>query len=390
MAMARRALRIALAGLGTVGGGVVKLIDANRALIERRAGRAIEIVAVSARDRTRDRGVDLARFDWVDDAADLAARDDVDVVVELIGGSDGPALTLARKTIAAGKHFVTANKAMIAHHGLELAGAAEAKGVALQIRSGGGGRHPGDQGPARRRRRQRDRPRLRHPQRHLQLHPDDDGERGPRFRRGARRGAGAGLCRSRSELRHRRRRCRAQALDPRLASPSARASISARWRSSGIRHVIAADIAAGRRRSAIASAWSAWRKRRPRAAAPPACSSASTPASCPPTHPLAHVAGSLNAVVAEGNFVGRLLFQGAAPAKARPRRAVVADLIDIARGEYGPAFAMPVAEPRRDGARARPASAAAAPICASPSPTAPACSPRSPRRCAMPASRSRA
>ena len=98
-----KALRVALAGLGTVGAGVIKLIDANREIVERRAGRAIEIVAVSARDRTRDRGVDLSRFAWVDDAAELAARDDVDVVVELIGGADGPALTLARQTIAGGQ-----------------------------------------------------------------------------------------------------------------------------------------------------------------------------------------------------------------------------------------------------------------------------------------------
>ena len=98
-----KALRVALAGLGTVGAGVIKLIDANREIIERRAGRAIEITAVSARDRTRDRGVDLARFGWVDDAASLAEREDVDVVVELIGGADGPALTLARRTIAAGR-----------------------------------------------------------------------------------------------------------------------------------------------------------------------------------------------------------------------------------------------------------------------------------------------
>ena len=89
-------LKIALAGLGTVGGGVVKLLDTNRELITRRAGRAIEIVAVNARDRSRDRGVDLSRFDWVDDTQALATRPDVDVVVELIGGADGPALTLAR------------------------------------------------------------------------------------------------------------------------------------------------------------------------------------------------------------------------------------------------------------------------------------------------------
>ena len=113
-------LRIALAGLGTVGGGVVKLLDVNRDLITRRAGRPIEVVAVSARDRTRDRGVDLSRFAWVDDTSSLAEHAGVDAVVELIGGSDGPALTLANRTIAAGRAFVTANKAMIAHHGLEI------------------------------------------------------------------------------------------------------------------------------------------------------------------------------------------------------------------------------------------------------------------------------
>src|SRR4051812_20436821 len=125
-------LRIALAGLGTVGAGVVKVLAQNAALIERRAGRGIEIVAVSARDRTRDRGIDLSGIEWVDDTASLAGRDDVDAVVELIGGSDGPALTLARATLAAGKAFVTANKAMLAHHGLELATAAEAANTALK------------------------------------------------------------------------------------------------------------------------------------------------------------------------------------------------------------------------------------------------------------------
>ena len=100
-------LRIALAGLGTVGAGVIKLLAQNQALIERRAGRGIEIVAVSARDRTRDRGVDLSGFDWTDDTSALAQRDDVDVVVELIGGSDGPALTLARRAIAGGRALPT-------------------------------------------------------------------------------------------------------------------------------------------------------------------------------------------------------------------------------------------------------------------------------------------
>ena len=122
-------LKVGIAGLGTVGAGVVKLLDANAGLIARRAGRPIVVSAVSARDRQRERGVDLARFAWEDDATALSARDDVDVVVELVGGADGPALTLARATLQARKPFVTANKAMLAHHGLLLAELAEAAAV---------------------------------------------------------------------------------------------------------------------------------------------------------------------------------------------------------------------------------------------------------------------
>ena len=126
-------LRIALAGLGTVGGGVIRLIEANADLIARRAGRRIEVVAVSARDRSKDRGVDMSRYVWEDDMAAMAHRDDIDVVVELVGGSDGPALALARNALSRGKDLVTANKAMIAHHGLELAALAEQADAALKF-----------------------------------------------------------------------------------------------------------------------------------------------------------------------------------------------------------------------------------------------------------------
>ena len=158
-------LRIALAGLGTVGAGVIRLLELNEALITRRAGRPITVAAVSARDRGKDRGVDISRYAWDDDMTGLASRDDVDVVVELVGGADGPALTLARQAIGEElgkgriiprehawlqemaatfvtlekrgnlrgcigslehrKALVTANKAMIAHHGIELASLAE-------------------------------------------------------------------------------------------------------------------------------------------------------------------------------------------------------------------------------------------------------------------------
>ena len=137
----RPPLRVALAGLGVVGGGVVRLLQVNRDLIARRAGRAIEIVALSARDRHKDRGVDLSAYRWEDDLDALVAAEDVDVVVEMIGGADGMALTLARHTLGAGKALVTANKAMIAHHGLDLARLAETKDTPLKYEAAvaGGG-----------------------------------------------------------------------------------------------------------------------------------------------------------------------------------------------------------------------------------------------------------
>jgi homoserine dehydrogenase len=123
-------LRVGIAGLGTVGGGLVKLLEAQAQVIAARAGQEIIVTAVSARSK-RDRGFSVAGFTWHDDPVALAADPNVDVVVELIGGSDGPAKALAEAAIAAGKPFVTANKALLAMHGAELADAAEAKGVAI-------------------------------------------------------------------------------------------------------------------------------------------------------------------------------------------------------------------------------------------------------------------
>ncbi|WND01928.1 homoserine dehydrogenase [Temperatibacter marinus] len=119
------AIGVAIAGLGTVGVGVIRIIEKHTAMLEQRSGRTVEIVAVSARDRNRDRGVDLSSYAWVDDTTSLADHDGVDVVIELVGGSDGTALALARNTLKKGKAFVTANKALIAIHGKELAKLAE-------------------------------------------------------------------------------------------------------------------------------------------------------------------------------------------------------------------------------------------------------------------------
>ncbi|MEM0942310.1 MAG: homoserine dehydrogenase [Pseudomonadota bacterium] len=134
--------RLGLAGLGTVGVGVAKIVAQHGDMLAAKAGRAIEISAVSARNRSRDRGLDFSGFAWEDDAVALARRGDVDCVVEVIGGSDGPAKALVEQALAGGKHVVTANKALIAHHGQALAELAEAKGVALRMEAGVAGGIP--------------------------------------------------------------------------------------------------------------------------------------------------------------------------------------------------------------------------------------------------------
>ena len=124
-------LKLGLAGLGTVGQGVSDLLAANGTLIAQRTGRALEIAAIAARDKAKPRTHTLPDVPWHADAVALAASDDVDVVVELIGGSNGVALDLVAAALKAGKHVVTANKALIAHHGLALAKLAEENGVQL-------------------------------------------------------------------------------------------------------------------------------------------------------------------------------------------------------------------------------------------------------------------
>jgi len=126
-------LKIGIAGLGTVGAGVVKMVQTHGELLARRAGRPLEIVAVSARSRSKDRGVDLSGYAWEDDPVALAKRDDVDLLVEVMGGEDGPAKACAEAALAAGKHVVTANKAMLALHGQALAELAESTGAALRF-----------------------------------------------------------------------------------------------------------------------------------------------------------------------------------------------------------------------------------------------------------------
>ena len=124
-------LRIGIAGLGTVGGGVVRILRQQEALLESRTGTRLRLVAVSARDQKKHQALPLDGVRWEADATALASAPDIDLVVELIGGAEGVARTLVTQALEQGKHVVTANKALIASHGAELAALAEARGVGL-------------------------------------------------------------------------------------------------------------------------------------------------------------------------------------------------------------------------------------------------------------------
>lgn len=127
------ALRIGIAGLGTVGASLVALLQQRKNELAVTCGRAIEIAAVSARDRTRDRGLDLTGIEWYDNPVEMAEKAGIDVFVELMGGANGAADESVRAALARGLHVVTANKALLARCGVELATMAEEKGALLNF-----------------------------------------------------------------------------------------------------------------------------------------------------------------------------------------------------------------------------------------------------------------
>ncbi len=124
-------LRIGIAGLGTVGTAVIRLLDRQADALQGRTGRQIVIVGVSACHKGKEREISLSRFQWVDDCVALARSPGIDLFVELIGGADSAALAAAEAALGSGKSFVTANKALLAKHGMRLAALAEEKGIAL-------------------------------------------------------------------------------------------------------------------------------------------------------------------------------------------------------------------------------------------------------------------
>ena len=124
-------LRIGVAGLGNVGATLVRIIQKDGLELNRKIGRKIVVTAVCARSRSRDRGIDTAELEWFDDPVALAKSDGIDLFVELIGGEDGPALAAVKAALEIGRPVVTANKALLARHGVALARMAEESGAQL-------------------------------------------------------------------------------------------------------------------------------------------------------------------------------------------------------------------------------------------------------------------
>jgi len=324
-------LRVGIAGLGTVGGGVLRVLHDNAELVAARAGRPVVVSAVSARDRTRDRGVKLDAVRWHDDPASLAADDAVDVVVELIGGSDDPAQELVFAALRAGKPVVTANKALLARHGVALAAAAEQSGASLSFEASVAGGIP-------------------------IIKTLREGLAANRIRRIA--GILNGTCNFiLTSMRERGREfadvlAEAQKLGYAEADPSFDIDgIDAAHKLAilaalafgrpvrfddvhieGIRGVSALDIAFARELGYRIKLLGIARRTEA------GIESRVHPCMVPETASLARVDGVYNAVVAEGDFVGRVMLEGRGAGAGPTASAVVADLIDLARGRTVPVW----------------------------------------------------
>jgi len=329
--------RLGIAGLGTVGAGVVKIVRAHGAMLAAKAGRPVEITAVSAMNRGRDRGVELTGYAWEDDATRLAHRPDVDCVVEVIGGSDGPARALVQQALAHGKHVVTANKALLAHHGNELAAAAEKAGVALSFEAAVAGGIP-------------------------VIKAVGEGLAANRLSRVY--GVMNGTCNFiLSEMEKRKADyadvlAEAQRLGYAEADPSfdvggidaahklaVLAALAFGTRvdfegvvTEGIGRITLADIETARdmgysiKLLAVARLHDNGLEQRVR------------PCMVAETTEIGSLKGVTNAVVAEGDFVGKCVFSGPGAGQGPTASAILADVIDAARGIVRPAFGRPAAE----------------------------------------------
>ncbi|MFQ5776349.1 MAG: homoserine dehydrogenase, partial [Kiloniellaceae bacterium] len=333
------ALRIAVAGLGTVGAGTLQLIRAHSELIAARCRRPIRVSAVSARDRRKPRPVDLSGVRWFEDAVAMAADPEIDVVIELIGGAEGVAKQVIESAIAARHHVITANKALLARHGAELARAAEAAGVALGYEAAVAGGIP-------------------------VIKSLREGLAGNSISRVY--GILNGTCnyilttmretgREFAEVLAEAQKLGYAEADPgfdidgvdtahKLAILTALAFGCevdfAGVYVEGIREVSALDIAyAGELGYRIKLLGIATRS-------DGGVEQRVHPCLVPQGSPIANVEGVFNAVVAEGDFVGTILAEGRGAGAGPTASAVVADLIDIARGVFMPTFAVPATDLR--------------------------------------------
>jgi homoserine dehydrogenase len=334
VAVVKPPFKIAIAGLGTVGSGVLQLLGRQADLLTHRAGRRIVVAAVSARDRRRDRGADLSAVRWYEDAAAMAADPEIDVVVELIGGADGIAQQVLDTALDHGKHVVTANKALMAHDGTRLAAQAEKKGLILSFEAAVAGGIPIIKG-------------LR------------EGLAGNRLERvyGILNGTSNYILTTMRESAHEFAEvlAEAQKLGYAEADPSfdidgvdaahklaILASVAfgrpvdlAAVYAEGIRHVSRLDIdfaeELGYRIKLLGIARLTGEGLEQRV----------HPCMVPRATPIAAVEGVYNAVVAEGDFVGRVVLQGRGAGAFPTASAVAADLVDIAAGRHVPTFGLP-------------------------------------------------
>jgi homoserine dehydrogenase len=326
-----RPLSVGLAGLGTVGGGVLEMLRKNADIISARAGRPIAVTAVSARDRNRERGMSLDGLRWFDDPIALATDPGVDVIVEVIGGSEGPARRLVEAALSAGKPVVTANKALLAVHGAELAALSEKHDATLAFEAAVAGGIP-------------------------VIKALREGLAGNRISRVA--GILNGTCNYILTVMRERGRefadvlADAQKLGYAEADPAfdidgvdaahklailaalafGRPVAFDAVHVEGIRHVSALDIAFANELGYRIKLLGIARQTEAGIAA------RVHPCMVPQSSPIASVDGVFNAVVAEGDFVGRVMLEGRGAGAGPTASAVVADLIDIARGRATPVW----------------------------------------------------
>jgi homoserine dehydrogenase len=334
--LVKPALKIAVAGLGTVGSGTLQLLERQAELLATRAGRRIVVAAVSARDRRRDRGVDLSAARWYEDAAAMAADPEIDVVVELIGGAEGVALNVIDSALKHKKHVVTANKALMAEHGTRLAAEAEKAGVALAFEAAVAGGIP-------------------------VIKTLRESLAGNRLARvyGILNGTSNFILTTMRETGREFAEVLAEAqklgyaeADPSFDIDGVDAAHKLAILASvafgrpvdlggvyaeGIRHISRLDIdfaeELGYRIKLLGIARLTDHGLEQRV----------HPCMVPRETPIAAVEGVFNAVVAEGDFVGRVVLEGRGAGAFPTASSVAADLVDIASGRYVPAFGVPAA-----------------------------------------------